>query len=80
MRALRSEAKTLYEEVNDYTSIISDNSHLYLLKKALEGGEINLFTYIQELNYFIEAKSDYQDLVYQYNQSLTKLNRLKLVK
>lgn len=80
MRALRSEAKTLYEEVNDYASIISDNSHLYLLKKALEGGEINLFTYIQELNYFIEAKSDYQDLVYQYNQSLTKLNRLKLVK
>lgn len=80
MRSLRHEAKALYEEVNDYAPVISDNSHIDLLKKALDGGEINLFTYIQELNYFIEAKSDYQDLVYKYNQALTKLNRLKLVK
>lgn len=80
MRSLRNETRLLSEEVNEYAPIISDDTHLTLLKKALDGGEINLFTYIQELNYFIEARSDYENLVYQYNQSLTKLNRLKLVK
>lgn len=79
MREQRRSVLSLAEQIDDYSDIISGTAQLELLRKALDGGEINLFTYIQEINYFIDAQCEYQDLRYNYYTALTKLNRLKPV-
>ena len=52
----------------------SDNAAL--LKKALAGGQINLITYIQETNYFLEARAELLDLEYRYAKALATLRGL----
>lgn len=80
MRNIRAEVGLLKSEVYDYSEIMDGNKHPELLRKALDGGEINLFTFIQELNYFMQAQNDYQSLIHEYHVALAKLNRLELVK
>lgn len=77
MRDLRKQVRSLAERLQDFADILDGNNHLVLLDKALKGGEINLFTFIQEVNYFIDAQCDYEQLAYQYHSSLAKLNRLR---
>lgn len=62
----------------EYSAILSGGRQMELLKKAFEGGEINLLTYLQELNYFIEAMMDYEDTRYQLHQNLANLNKLEI--
>ena len=79
MREQRRTVLSLASQIDDYSGILGGTTQLELLRKALDGGEINLFTYIQEINYFIDAQCEYQDLRYNYYTALTKLNRLKTV-
>ena len=51
-------------------------SNAALLKKALAGGQINLITYIQETNYFLEARAELLDLEYRYAKALATLRGL----
>ena len=67
--------KTLRHIIDEYEPVINDQSNLALLRKALEAGQIDFLTYIQEVNYFIAAKRDYLDTLYQYNLALTRLSR-----
>lgn len=61
--------------VDEYDKVIHDQSNMELLKKALAGGQISFITYLQEVHFFHSANSDYLDLLYQYQQALTKLSR-----
>lgn len=69
------QASTLAGFVERYEKVIHDESNLRLLKKALDGGQISVLTYLQEVHYFHSAHNDYLDTLYQYQQALAKLSR-----
>jgi len=78
MRAQYDNAVSLYKEIEMYRPIF-DNNNMALLRKALDGGEMSLLNYLQEVNYFLEARMNYQDVQYRYHQALTSLNRYSLL-
>ena len=59
----------------DYEPVINDKTNYELLQKALKAGQINFLTFIQESNYFIAARRDYIDTLYEYNLTLSRHNR-----
>ena len=76
----RAKVLTLHKEMAEYRPVFEDSNNIALLKKALDGGEISLLTYLQEVNYFLSAQREYMDIVYQYHYSLARLNRYELLK
>ena len=76
----RAKVLTLHKEMAEYRPVFEDSNNIALLKKALDGGEISLLTYLQEVNYFLSAQREYMDVVYQYHYSLARLNRYELLK
>lgn len=78
--AQRANAVSLFKEIETYRPIFEDSDNLMLLRKALDGGEISLLDYLQEVNYFLEARKDYMDVIYQYHCQLAQLNRYTLLK
>ena len=65
-----------YRELLDqYEDIMNDNSDFELLKKAFDGGQINFLSYMQELNYFLAARRDFLETLYNYNCALARLQR-----
>lgn len=67
-------ATSLFQELSEYRTIL-DKNYLVLLRKALDGGEMTLISYIQEVNFYQNAVSDMLNLEYQYYQILANLNR-----
>lgn len=76
----RAKVLTLHKEMAEYRPMFEGSNNIALLKKALDGGEISLLTYLQEVNYFLKAQREYMDVVYQYHYSLARLNRYELLK
>ena len=68
-------ACALQSLIKEYDGVVHDNSNITLLKKALDGGQINFLTYMQEVNYFLAAHRDYHETLYRYNVSLARLQR-----
>ena len=66
---------TLQSQINSYKKVLDDNNNQLMLKKALDGGQITLLNYLLELRYFLEAKQTLLDLEYEYNSTLTALNK-----
>lgn len=59
-------------ELNDVTL---DESYPRLLLMAYKGGQINVITYIQELNYYLSAREARLDAEYQLRLALITLNK-----
>ena len=79
----RSEVRTAYEsaaaayrKIAPMREAVENSDNAALLKKALAGGQINLITYIQETNYFLEARAELLDLEYRYAKALATLRGL----
>lgn len=51
MYAQRATAVTLYQEIEMYRPIFEDSNNLDLLRKALDGGQMSLLDYLQEVNF-----------------------------
>lgn len=75
MNGDRKQLDTLRHIMDEYEPVVNERSNYELLHKALKAGQITLFTYIEESNYFIAAKRDYLDTLYEYNLILTRLAR-----
>ena len=45
---------------------------------AYHGGETNVITLIQEMNYYLQARQEYLDADYAYRAALASLNRYDL--
>lgn len=75
MESDRQQLEVLRATLDEYEPVINDKANYELLQKALKAGQINFLTFIQESNYFIAARRDYIDTLYEYNLTLTRLNR-----
>ena len=80
IKAQRNNAIALFQELEQYRPILENQDNIKLLKKALDGGQINLITYIQEVNFFIEAQNNYLNVEYNYHKALASLNQYQLLK
>lgn len=63
------------EQMRGLSKVTLDDSYPKLLDMALKGGQINVITYIQELNYYLSARRNYLSADYAYRQALVDLNR-----
>ena len=77
--AERKEAISLKQQLDKYSPVINDGSNIATLRKALDGGQISLLTYIQEVNYFVEAENECIEIEYEYASALARLNRYSLL-
>lgn len=68
-------ALLLRKEIDDYEPILESGRNLVLLEKALNGGQISLVQYLQELNFFLSAKADYYQVLEQYYKQLVTLSQ-----
>ena len=75
MNGDRKQLDTLRHIMDEYEPVVNEKSNYELLHKALKAGQITFLTYIEESNYFIAAKRDYLDTLYEYNLILTRLAR-----
>ncbi len=72
-------ALELAADISDFRDLSGDDSYLTLLRRAFDGGELTVLTYLNEINAFRVARLSYLDLVYRYNLALTSLNRYRSV-
>lgn len=73
----RRQLEGLRTILDEYEPVVNDKASYELLQKALNVGQINLLTFLQESNYYMAAKRDYIDTLYEYNLALNRLNRYK---
>ncbi len=66
-------------QIDMYRTLFGDNSYLALLKKAYDGGELNIIEYITEVGYYHENAMTYLELEYNYNSALCDLNKYNLL-
>lgn len=67
-------AQSLYSQMNQYGPLVEGVNNLTLLRKAFDGGELNLLNYLQEVNYFLEACLEYVALSKEYALIASTLN------
>ena len=75
MHADYETAVELRELLREYRGVMSDDSTFELLRKALDVGQINFLTYMQELNYFLAARRDFLEAHYRYHLAVARLQR-----
>lgn len=76
LQADYANACSLESQMNDFGPVVDGVNNLALLHKALLGGELNLLSYIQEVNYFLEAQLDYLNIRKEYTLVAIRLNSL----
>lgn len=69
-------ALSMKEQISTYVAIVENTNNIELLKKAFDGGEINLLNYLQEVSYFLEARIDYIKAHQAYATALAELNSI----
>ena len=77
--AQRHKAISLKREIEEYKPIFEQSDNLDLLKKSLDAGQISLIEYLQEVNFFMSARQDYMEVIYQYHLTLASLNKYWLI-
>lgn len=77
MRNMVADVKLMDGTIDTFRELFENQNQLSLLKKAFDGGEINLFTYLADMNYFTEARAGYIDAQYTRAKLLVELNKLK---
>ena len=76
LRADHTNAISLREQMQELGPVVDGVNNLTLLRKALDGGELSLLSYLQEVNYFLQARLDYLSLSKEYTLIALKLNSL----
>lgn len=74
-----SKAVNLKAQIYAYNNVLSDSNNTEMLKKALDGGQITLLNYLLELRYFLEARQTLLELEFEYQSTLSSLNRYDLL-
>lgn len=69
-------ATSIYSRMSQYGPLVEGVNNLALLRKAFDGGELSLLNYLQEVNYFLEARLDYLALSKEYAMLAISLQSL----
>ncbi|MGM9804376.1 MAG: TolC family protein [Muribaculaceae bacterium] len=72
-------ASRLRSQISEYSKALGDGNNLVVLQKALQGGQITLLNYLQEVRYFTEAQAVLLDMEKELNATMLVLNRYQLL-
>lgn len=75
LNAAETKAEKLRHILEEYEPVVNDPSNLKLLALAFKEKQITYPTFIQESNYFVSARRDYIDTLYEYHTLLVTLSR-----
>lgn len=75
LQAALLNVQALEQRVRAYDRALDTADYPELLEKSLNGGQISMLTYIQELNFFLEAEMERIDAEQQYQAALAGLQR-----
>ena len=67
-------AKKLNARSEEYAAIFG-NDYTQLLQKSFSGGQMTVFEYLNEINWYMESKLDYLSLKHQQAQTMARLNK-----
>lgn len=70
-----SRARALKGQLDMLGPVIENTNNVRLLKLALDGGEISLLDYLQEISYFTEAAREYNSACLQYALTRASISR-----
>ena len=73
--ALVASARQLESEISNLGPVFEKCDNIKLLEKAYSAGQISLLDFLQELEYFSQARLNYLEDIGQYHVTLAKLNR-----
>lgn len=73
-------AQSLQKQLNGYREALDGVDNVSVLNKALNGGQISLLTYLQELRYFVDAKAVMLEVESDYHRALAVLNKYRIAK
>lgn len=66
------------ETIAEFEKVLNDINSESILSSLFELGDIDYITYVQELNYFYDARDQYLELLKQQQLSLAELFKYKL--
>lgn len=72
---VRRRLSGLGERLRAYDDALATADYPQLLRKSLDGGQISVLTYIQEINFFMEARIAREQTAREYHTSLAVLNK-----
>lgn len=75
----RRKAAILLDEIQTLRPAVESADHMLLLHKALRGGQLSLIEYLQETQFFLQARKDFLETEYQYILTVARLNRFTLL-
>ncbi len=75
IKANYEQAQHLKVLMNKYKDIVLDDEYVELLTMAYHGGQINVITLIQEINYYLSSSLDYLAKDYEYRDKLAQINK-----
>lgn len=73
--AMRRRVAALAGRLGAYDDALATSDYPVLLRKSLDGGQISVLTYIQELNFFMEARIAREQAARDYHLALATLNK-----
>ncbi len=75
---LYEEARNLHTSMEEYQQVFSQQQDLSLLKQALDGGQIGMADYFDEVSTIYQGKTDLLQLENQYQKAMAKLYKSRL--
>lgn len=82
---IETQVSALYDQtlrqqdlLKHFSPVVLDDEYPELLLMAYHGGETNIITLIQEMNYYLQARQEYLEADYAYRAGLASLNRYDL--
>lgn len=79
VRSLYNQALRLAQSNREYSQVFDQSNNIALLTKAYKGGQLNSVSYLNDINYFLDANEAYIESLYNYAATLARLNKYSLL-
>ncbi len=80
MESNRVKTVDLFRRMNEMQSVFKNSDATSMLLKALEGGQISVLEYLNEVQYYLEARNELLTLEYEYQVAAANLNKYNVLR
>lgn len=77
MLTARARAQEAWAMIEEARPLMEHSDSYALLHAALEAGQITMLDYVTEVEFFLEARLEYQDKLYNYHLAVAQLRRFE---
>lgn len=80
MESNRIKTADLFRRMNEMQSVFKNSDATSMLVKALDGGQISVLEYLNEVQYYLQARSELLTLEYEYQVAAANLNKYNILR